>query len=299
MSQSDSHKLHVVLANGRVVQFTMHELRRLLYGPRVLILSLVVLTAIGVADPALFPSLPDHKSRLFYWTVAITLYLLLMPYWVQLLLRLWPLVAKSPLPLMFATVPLVAGLTVFTAIMPAIFGDLVPKRGAPIDWTTFLQSMLIAQFVETFTLGWLLPIQRFEGEGGQHARRRKAESVEPSSAAAPEAEAGAAADEIRYVVLSGRSLPVPLILSVRSAEHYLIVTSRNGTVEFRARMKDFIEQVRDDDGVQTHRSYWVAREEALELSGANVKTASGEVLPVSRGRLPEVRDWFRRMGKPH
>lgn len=305
MSQSHSHKLHVVLANGRVVQFTMHELRSLIYGRHVLILSIALLVAIGIADPAVFPTLPDIKSRLFYWTAAIILYLLLLPYWVQFLLRLWPRVSKSPLPLMFATIPLVAGITIICAIIPAIFGDLVPPRGAPITWVTFVQNALITQLVETTTLVWLLPIQRLDNEKGRQRRRRGSASAETEEPAAPAVPAEPvkpatpAVPAIRYVVLSGRSLPVSLIRIVRSAEHYLVVSSKNGTVEVRARMKDYLEQLSDEDGIQTHRSYWVARDEAVEMSGANVKTVSGEVIPVSRGRLPMVREWFRRRGKPH
>lgn len=287
MIQNDSHKLHVVLANGKIVQFTTHELRRLLYSRRVLILLAGFLLAIGASNPTLFPSLPEYQSRLFYWSVSVALYLLLLPSWAAVVERYWPMISRGPLPMVFATVPLVVALTMFSTAMPTIFGDLVPPRGHTITWITVIKNCVIAQVIESIALVWLLPIQRLETEKPGRAL------------VATEQDAAPSLPETRYVVLNGRSLPVSLIRSVRSAEHYLIVTSRNGTVELRARMKDFLEQLQDEDGVQTHRSYWVARDEAVDMSGANVKTASGEVVPVSRGRLPEVRDWFRRQGKPH
>ncbi|AUH65817.1 hypothetical protein CX676_17995 [Paracoccus zhejiangensis] len=287
MSQNDSLKLHVVLVNGGIVHFTSRELRKLIYSRRVLILLAGFLLAIGTSDPTLFPSLPEYQSRLFYWTVSVALYLLLLPFWVDALIRFWPKISTGPLPMIGATVPLVIALTAFASAMPVIFGDLVPARGHSINWITIIKNCFIAQVIETIALVWLLPIQRLEAE-----KSRASDPVD-ANAAKP------AAPAIRYVVLNGRSLPVPLIRSVRSAEHYLVVTTKTGTAEFRARMKDFLEQLEDGDGIQTHRSYWVSRAEAVEMSGSNVKTASGEIIPVSRGKLQDVRDWFRRQGKPH
>lgn len=287
MNQNDSHKLHVVLVNGGIVQFTSRELRKLIYSRRVLILLAGFLLAIGTSDPTLFPSLPEYQSRLFYWTVSVALYLLMLPFWVNALIRYWPKISTAPLPMIGATVPLVIALTAFASVMPMIFGDLVPARRHSINWITIVKNCFIAQVIETVALVWLLPIQRLEAE------KSRASAAQDAATAKPEEPA------IRYVVLNGRSLPVSLIRSVRSAEHYLVVTSKNGTVEFRARMKDFLEQLEDADGIQTHRSYWVSRAEAVEMSGSNVKTASGEIIPVSRGKLQDVRDWFRRQGKPH
>jgi hypothetical protein len=287
MIQNDSHKLHVVLVNGAIVQFTTRELRNLIYSRRVLILLAGFLLAIGTSDPTLFPSLPEYQSRLFYWTVSVALYLLLLPFWVEALIRFWPRISDRPLPMVGATVPLVIALTAFATAMPFIFGDLVPERGHSINWITIVKNCFIAQVIETVALVWLLPIQRLETQKSRAAEGKDAPALGP------------AAPAIRYVVLNGRSLPVPLIRSVRSAEQYLVVTTKTGTAEFRARMKDFLEQLEDGDGIQTHRSYWVSQAEAVEMSGSNVKTASGEIIPVSRGKQQDVRDWFRRQGKPH
>ncbi|APZ54289.1 DNA-binding protein, LytTr [Salipiger abyssi] len=64
----------------------------------------------------------------------------------------------------------------------------------------------------------------------------------------------------------------------------------------RARLSDIVAQTRPDDGIQPHRSWWVARGTVAGLdreSGKPVlRLTDGDAVPVARGRLPEVRDWI-------
>ncbi|GGE36379.1 hypothetical protein GCM10011517_00170 [Actibacterium pelagium] len=142
-----------------------------------------------------------------------------------------------------------------------------------------MKNVIFAHAIEMTALVWLFPLQRSELEA----------TVEEK----------ADTQTNRFIILNGKSIPLEIIRSVKSAEHYLVVTTHARTSEYRARMKDFLGQVTHEDGIQIHRSFWVAKEEALELAGAVVHTQSGEALPVSRGRHPEVKEWFGDNRKPH
>ncbi len=100
--------------------------------------------------------------------------------------------------------------------------------------------------------------------------------------------------ENRVVVLSGTSLPLSQIQTVQSAEHYLIVTTRQDTVKLRARMRDFLAQTPDAAGVHPHRSHWVAADQAQALNGDKLLLLDGQQIPVSRRRKEDVADWFAR-----
>lgn len=278
------HEMRVVLLNGAVLQFTVREMRQLIYGRHVLVLALGFLVAITASTPTLFPTLPEYRSRIFYWGLSTLLYLLLLPHWTVFASGVMQRLFRAPLPLVIATVPLVCGLTVLATQLPTLLGPLVPPRGHSITWVTFVKNCVLAQLIEMAALVWILPLQRMQ-----------AKDITPEDPPP----APMQPEESRFVVLSGRSFPIETIQIVRSAEHYLIVSSDQGKIECRARMKDFIEQVDEADGVQTHRSYWVSRSEARALDGAIVRTQSGQPIPVSRGRTPAVRAWFRQQGKPY
>lgn len=282
MTLDPDYIIRAQLLNGTVVQLTLRELRQLIYGRNVAVLVISFLIAITASTPTLFPTLPEYGSRIFYWGQSSLLYLLLLPAWAYFFSHLWERLFGQPVPMVICTVPLVVGLTALATQLPMLLGDLVPPRGHSITWITFVKNCLLAQMMETAALVWLLPLNR------QRARNafQRIKATEDGPA------------QPRFVVLSGRSFPVEAIRKVRSAEHYLVVTTAQGTSEFRARMKDFVEQVTEDDGIQTHRSYWVSRDEPLKLDGSIIKTRSGEDIPVSRGRLPQVREWFARIGKP-
>ncbi|MFV0385964.1 LytTR family DNA-binding domain-containing protein [Paracoccus sp. (in: a-proteobacteria)] len=245
------------------------------------------LMVIAASNPTLFPTMPIFSSRAFYWGTSMVLYLIFLPPWTRVVSTVWSRFTSAPLPLFLGSMPLVSALTALSASMPLFLGDLAPQRGHAINVMSFVTNCAIAHMIEMMALSWLLPFT-------------KTETRDPDSDFS--AETGEETDEdskARFVVLAGRSIPVEAILHVRSAEHYLIVTTPHHTTELRARMKDFLEQVTEGDGIQTHRGYWVATDEAIDLSGGAIRTRSGEQIPVSRGRMSEVRDWCLQHAKPH
>lgn len=84
---------------------------------------------------------------------------------------------------------------------------------------------------------------------------------------------------------------------VRALEHYVeFHFDQSPQRVVRARLSDFIEQVEESQGIQTHRSWWVSAQAAKQLITENGKRFlelhDGQKIPVSRGRLPDVQQWL-------
>lgn len=89
------------------------------------------------------------------------------------------------------------------------------------------------------------------------------------------------------------------LISISSELHYLRVTTTETEVMFLYNLKDAIEELPADSGVQIHRSHWVAKEhiKALKKQGGASKQnggttecvlSNGKRLPVSRRKYAEV-----------
>jgi hypothetical protein len=84
------------------------------------------------------------------------------------------------------------------------------------------------------------------------------------------------------------------LISISSELHYLRVTTTDAEVMFLYNLKDAIGELPPNSGVQVHRSHWVARDHAKELTKRNGNTecilSNGKSLPVSRRKYSEVKD---------
>ncbi|MEL6362898.1 MAG: LytTR family DNA-binding domain-containing protein [Pseudomonadota bacterium] len=85
------------------------------------------------------------------------------------------------------------------------------------------------------------------------------------------------------------------ISSVKSADHYLEVTIESGETLFvRGRMKDAIRRLAEADGMQVHRSWWVAREAVAEIKARGrdkfLILRDGREIPVGRSRIAPLKD---------
>jgi hypothetical protein len=83
------------------------------------------------------------------------------------------------------------------------------------------------------------------------------------------------------------------LISISSELHYLRVATTDTEVMFLYNLKDAIEELPANAGVQIHRSHWVSREHVKELTKKNGNTecilSNGKSLPVSRRKYAEVR----------
>lgn len=98
-----------------------------------------------------------------------------------------------------------------------------------------------------------------------------------------------------------RHLPLPLrtaaIEALEADDHYVRVHTSAGEAYVRMRLQDAIALVAPRDGVQPHRSWWVALDAvgALHRDGARtiLKLKSGKRIPVSRSARPLLGPLFR------
>jgi len=89
-----------------------------------------------------------------------------------------------------------------------------------------------------------------------------------------------------------------LLYAVCSEDHYLRVYTDRGSELILMRLSDAIRELVAVEGIQTHRSWWVARQGVSEFSGKNGKykllLKCGTQASVARTRIKEIRAAFDR-----
>jgi hypothetical protein len=84
------------------------------------------------------------------------------------------------------------------------------------------------------------------------------------------------------------------IVSLSVNDHYVEVTTTRGTTSLLIRLKDAIEEVDRTEGLQIHRSHWVALPAIRQIKRENgsviAVTEDGSELPVSRTYVPALKE---------
>jgi hypothetical protein len=84
------------------------------------------------------------------------------------------------------------------------------------------------------------------------------------------------------------------LYAVEAEDHYLRLHTSRGSDLILCRLADAVAELEGVDGLQTHRSWWVARQAVtavVKADGRAVLTlASGAEAPVSRNALPKLRE---------
>lgn len=265
-------KLRVFLITGKKYTLTIGELTKFLHSRNVLFLLCLTPFLAVSADPALFPNVPTPSTRFFYWSCCVLLYAVFSPYWVFGVFSLWSKFTTRPIPHPVSSVPLITLLTFLAHFLPALPDSFLPARETTQYLRGYLVNIGLGLGLETIGMLWLFPLYR-------------AENIKPS--------------KTEFVVLNAKSIPVSSIQLVECSAHYLLVTTDLGTQKYRARMKDFLEQVTPDHGIQSHRSFWVSESEVVELSGRSIRMRSGRSIPISKSRIADVKAWMQIYGKQH
>lgn len=84
--------------------------------------------------------------------------------------------------------------------------------------------------------------------------------------------------------------------TLQSQDHYLEVTTARGQDLVLMRLADAVATLDDADGMQVHRSWWVARAavDSLERDGHRLilRLTDGREVPVGRSRIKAVQAWW-------
>jgi DNA-binding LytR/AlgR family response regulator len=193
----------------------------------------------------------------------------------------------SAVPVSFATAwalsQVQTGRIVSVQDMPALFG-----------------AVLSVQFALAFVQHWISNA----GVGGSDSgTATAAATLNPSESAPDVPQRPERREPARFMA----HIPAHLgrdLLAVEAVNHYLRVHTRDGATLIHMRMSDAIEELQGADGLQVHRSWWVARPAVAgqRRSGARLSLvlANGIVVPVSRTFLMAVRKigWPVENGSP-
>lgn len=249
---------------------------------RGLVIELAVMLAAGIALAAVGPYgsfyLGSFADRLLYWLPAAFVgYLIVRPFVVA------ALVTSERLALPLA--PTLAA-AVFVAAVPMTFfilwlnGDAfgLPDRDGWLQ--LYLQIALIGAVITL--LFWLLERPKLPAPASA-----KPADVSAATAIPAEPTPGAAFLD-RLPPHLGREL-----LALEMEDHYVRAHTANGSALILLRMRDAVAELAGVDGMQVHRSWWVARA-AVEkplVEGRNVRLRlkGGLEAPVARNNVPALR----------
>lgn len=174
------------------------------------------------------------------------------------------------------SVPITIGLLVIEAAEDGTFAQ------PPWWWTQYFYVVIISALLTTG--GWAID------------RLNSAKAAAPSSNAGPGAAANLAA--VTSPPAFADRLPPKFraaeIHAVSAEDHYLRVHTSAGEIMILMRLADAIRELGGLEGMQTHRSWWVARQGLAETAKGDGKVMlrlkSGAEAPVSRTYQKAVKD---------
>lgn len=254
------------------MHFAIRELREFRSSWIAIVVFCLSVFFLATGHPSTVPSFNSLTTRLFYWFVVAGVYVGILDYYTLFMYRMWNRLFGTPLPMIVCAG---IGVTVITHlgtyIMILIFEPEPVSVFEVLNWRVNLRTILYVHVMETVLLLWGFPIMR----------ARKAMAEQKAYGARGET-----------ITLAGNTYPVDRILRVTSQEHYLNVLNEAGECVLRERMKTFLAGVTERDGIQPHRSHWVARRVIASATTGALTLENGEVIPIARGRQAAVRDWL-------
>lgn len=216
-------------------------------------------------------------ARAGYWTLAMGVNWLLCAAAITLALRLAGAVSRRRLSVAIGGAALVAAVpgtgVVFAA--EALFRPGYAALGA-------VPTIYLAVAVLMLLIGHLAVAVR---AGFREAFAARAD-------ASPAPAAPAAAPPPRFLDRLPPELGRDLVY-LKMADHYVEAFTAAGSTLILMRFADAIAELDGLDGLRVHRSYWVARRHvagtARRAGRTTLRLTGGHLVPVSRGRLAEVR----------
>lgn len=100
----------------------------------------------------------------------------------------------------------------------------------------------------------------------------------------------------RHLVVGGEKVDLDKLLHIEAREHHVHLTFDNAKSLARARLRDIVAQTKAEDGLQPHRSWWVARDPAIRAERKEgrliLRLRDDTEVPVARTRVDDVLNWL-------
>lgn len=256
------------------MQFTKRELQRLLHTPLFWLSICGVSILLGLVGPfGTYENLP-LPARLAYWASIATVTYLAGVSCVMLLSRLLPS-RQAPGPLAYGLYGAVAGIPVALIVWLINLGVFTASHRIPLaelaGYTVAISAVISALFAVIF--------------------ERIARTAPLDGTADTAAQAAPAPPPILKRLphnLRGR------LSHLSMQDHYVDVRTEHGGALVLMRLADAITETGGVEGLQIHRSHWVATDmvdAGVQVGGRlMLKMKDGTMLPVSRSHIGAVRE---------
>lgn len=257
--------------NGSLLQLTLREIHTLVSNMRFWMAMTAIVAVLAVAGPFGTSEFLAFLPRLIYWaTIAVATFFtglaVSLPFGIALERIGMPRLAA------YIGAGAVAGLPVALVVMA--INHLVFRTGSglipPLEF--LVQAIVISTAISVLNL--LV-----------NTRHANSQSTAP---------AGTNPFLRRIKQKIGTD-----IICIQAQDHYIEANTTNGSELILARLADAVEQLAQApavDGIQTHRSWWVARSHVEKLDWQNGRLylvlSNGQQVPVSRSRTAEARRLF-------
>lgn len=100
----------------------------------------------------------------------------------------------------------------------------------------------------------------------------------------------------RMILVGTEPIALPRLHHLQAQEHHVQVVLDDARQTHRIRLSDIVAQTTEAEGIQPHRSWWVASHAATALEREDnrhsLRLNDGTRVPVARSRVPAVRDWL-------
>lgn len=273
--QHASHEMQVFASNGTAYTVSLADSWEIVSSRIYVIVMALFSLLVALFDAPVFDVDLPFVARFIYWFVDC--YLATGFWFVQARIMMW-LIDDLKLPLLN-----IGALYTFFDILVMVWIDywfsvsvlgMAPLTGWQV-WGAVFRYTGVGIVIELLVVSFIMP--RFD-------------AINPISwrtALSPSAE---------FITVNDRTVQLDELRYIKSIEHYVELVTDSGTLLERATLKELIDQVGLLDGIQPHRSYWVARRAVSELkrSGDNMVLllSCGIEIPVSRGRRKAVEAWL-------
>ncbi len=101
----------------------------------------------------------------------------------------------------------------------------------------------------------------------------------------------------RRLVVGGEKIDLTKLLHIEAREHHVQLTFEDAKSRARARLGDIVAQTQLEDGMQPHRSWWVAKDTAIRAERKDgrliLRLRDDTEVPVARTRVDDVLDWLQ------
>ncbi len=276
------HEVQVFAVNGMPYQFTAREWLDVLLSKRFLLAIVVVVCALVLVKPEEFESDFPFWFRTVLWGGVICLYAVLTYIVGNAIIGLFNVLRIRVFPTIIMHALVLPILTYLGYFLASIYAGN-PEIMDALSIFDILRNLFFVLMFEAYVASFIGPqvVGKHSGEGTENIGRAKGDP--------------------NKVAIGGSLYDPRTLLFVQSAGHYLEIHFSDRSEFVRMSMANLTRQIRKEDGIQPHRSYWVSKSAVSGFERKNgrgfVLLTDGTEIPISRGRSKAVKEWVEGLKK--